>query len=206
MSQPPKRVYYSRLKIPNILQTVPGQQTIPFHLAITLPVRPVRPIRLTTVSVCSTAVQAYPTTMPIRLTATQARPTTAQVFYSTTMPTCQTEELTKQRYPNIRFEKDNNVLQTFNDKFENENDKLMIENKRSVSLNETNAEEARTEVTSQNKFLYETDWTNETNEVSHNFDAEIDINDSGNDYLIDFLIDEIRPEDFNEEVNPRLHL
>ena len=45
----------------------------------------------------------------------------------------------------------------------------------------------------------QTDWTNETNEIDHNFDAKIDINDGGNDYLIDFLMDEIRPEDFDEE-------
>ncbi|CAG8725780.1 17466_t:CDS:2, partial [Funneliformis caledonium] len=242
-----------------------------------------------------------------------------------------------------QFEEDNSMLQTFNDKFGNENDKLMIESnelkaelirycqyrvlrnipspimdKRSATLNETNAEEARTEVknlmkgqipakyqldyektffeqsttvyeklipelkrlmdgvfnpstralekvdrrlhantqlsekknrqikmafklfdtneekvskfdknersekeriyndkvyftsnktlenisewaTSQNKFLYETDWTNKTNKINHNFDAEIDINDGDNDYLIDFLMDEIRPEDFDEE-------
>ncbi|CAG8719330.1 12488_t:CDS:2, partial [Funneliformis mosseae] len=83
----------------------------------------------------------------------QVHPTTAQAFYSTTMPTHQTEELTKQRYPNIRVPRS-------------------IDN-----------------------------WINETNEINHNFDVEIDINDSGNDYLIDFLMDEIRLEDFNEEVN-----
>ncbi|CAG8570527.1 4307_t:CDS:2 [Funneliformis caledonium] len=49
------------------------------------------------------------------------------------------------------------------------------------------------------QILYETDWTNETNEIDYNFNAEIDINDDGNNYLIDFLMDEIRPEDFNEE-------
>ncbi|CAG8570509.1 4306_t:CDS:2, partial [Funneliformis caledonium] len=70
-----------------------------------------------------------------------------------------------------QFEEDNNMFQMFNDKFGNENNKLMIKsnelkaelthyyqyqvlrnilplimNKRSVSLNETNAEEARTKV------------------------------------------------------------
>ncbi|CAG8673683.1 10587_t:CDS:2, partial [Funneliformis caledonium] len=107
MSQLPKRVYYSRSKIPNTLQMAPGQQPVLFHPITTLPVHPVRL-----------------TTAPM-----------------------------------------------FNDKFGNENDKLMIESnelkaeltryrqyrvsrnipspiidKRSASLNEMNVEKARTEM------------------------------------------------------------
>ncbi|CAG8497273.1 10810_t:CDS:2 [Funneliformis mosseae] len=162
------------------------QQLALFHLTTTLPVRSVC---LTTASVHLTAVQACLITASVYLIVTQACLITAQAFYSTTMLTRQIEELTKQKYPNIRvprlinsydkclegqvrqFEEDNNVLQTFNDKFGNENDKLMIESnelkaeliryhqyrvvrnipsliidKRSASPNETNAEKARIEM------------------------------------------------------------
>ncbi|CAG8559931.1 12468_t:CDS:2 [Funneliformis mosseae] len=93
------------------------------------------------------------------------------------MPTCQTEELTKQRYPNIRVPRSID----------------------SYDECQTAPKNISKWATGQNKFLYETDWINETNEIDHNFDAKIDINDSSNNYLIDFLMDEIRLEDFDEE-------